>query len=681
MLRIDAVKARITTNSSSQVFGFDVGFNRGLNIIFGFNSSGKSTIISALYYGLGMEQFLGMWNSQQFVLDKCLHDAFDYDDKSYSVAHSYVELLISNSKDQSAKLVRSIKEPGGENSPSVISIEIEGARKEYFLKSQGDHDNNDGFYRWLADFIGIKLPIYEDENQERKKILYMQNIFAAALVEQTQGWSDFYAKMPSFSIRDAKRKLTEYLLDLECLQNEFIQDDLKKQLSQLQVKWTNIYSAMILGFGNVPVRVSQIGEKYDDYKSSDVDKSNIFIKVGQEWKRSRDVLIGLEEKLREISNAERGIYHGQSGDTKKLKVELAKLKAIKSSLVNTLVSESLKIEEYGRTISSLKSELATLDGARKTRIFSVDLQNFTSCPVCETELIGRNKLSSIGKPEDVNFTISSLKSRINLLESYICSSKIFIENQERSITYYDSAINMTREKIAFDTRGARNAPYDELKKIAFDAAHVKVEIDRVTSIQVNFNRNKALLSSLAYEILGKKSEAKDIETSFERDQVKIDSFENVYKNYLRDFNYTSSRIETISITRDYPSKLFPCVLANKTKQPIRIGSSASDFVRSEWAYYITLLQTSKFHPGILVFDEPGQHAMSSESMRALCEAASKFTDKQVIFAISKNREKMIEESKIRTMDILELTEGLNQVKVIDIDKDAKIKIIKPIIHG
>lgn len=40
------------------------------------------------------------------------------------------------------------------------------------------------------------------------------------------------------------------------------------------------------------------------------------------------------------------------------------------------------------------------------------------------------------------------------------------------------------------------------------------------------------------------------------------------------------------------------------EEEIRADSSASDFIRSIWAYYLTLLTESKRHPGFLVMDEP-----------------------------------------------------------------------------
>ncbi|MHA4875213.1 hypothetical protein ACX0FC_17750, partial [Enterococcus faecium] len=86
--------------------------------------------------------------------------------------------------------------------------------RKYYLHAINDHSDKRGFYSWLQNFLGITLP---REQETLKHTLYLQNVFSACLIEQTKGWSDFMAQMPSFNIKDAKRKLVEYLLSLDCL--------------------------------------------------------------------------------------------------------------------------------------------------------------------------------------------------------------------------------------------------------------------------------------------------------------------------------------------------------------------------------------------------------------------------------------------------------------------------------
>jgi predicted ATPase len=56
-MNIRAIKLRIVTVAGE--FGFQFQFSRGLTVIRGSNSSGKSTLFNCLIYGMGMEELIG----------------------------------------------------------------------------------------------------------------------------------------------------------------------------------------------------------------------------------------------------------------------------------------------------------------------------------------------------------------------------------------------------------------------------------------------------------------------------------------------------------------------------------------------------------------------------------------------------------------------------------------------
>ncbi len=81
------------------------------------------------------------------------------------------------------------------------------------------------------------------------------------------------------------------------------------------------------------------------------------------------------------------------------------------------------------------------------------------------------------------------------------------------------------------------------------------------------------------------------------------------------------------------------------------------------------------HPGFLVFDEPGQHAMKPSSMKSLISASIN-TNKQVILAISKsvdkysNAQAAIEVEGVKKLDndyLITEAVRLGDVNIIDID--------------
>ena len=53
------------------------------------------------------------------------------------------------------------------------------------------------------------------DGNERK--LYLQVVFAAMFIEQKHGWSDILSGMPIFGIRESKKRIVEFVLNLETI--------------------------------------------------------------------------------------------------------------------------------------------------------------------------------------------------------------------------------------------------------------------------------------------------------------------------------------------------------------------------------------------------------------------------------------------------------------------------------
>lgn len=189
-MKIESIKTYITVFESKVKYGFSYNLNSGLNIITGHNSSGKSTILSCIYYCLGMEQLLG--GNRNFILDKSITREFDFDNKTYTINQSIAHLTISNNG-RIATLTRIMKDHQNENKNKITITENE-KESSYLLHTVGDHDRETGFYHWLTSFLNINLPKIYSETTDQIKHLYLQNIFPCALIEQTKGWSDFLLK-------------------------------------------------------------------------------------------------------------------------------------------------------------------------------------------------------------------------------------------------------------------------------------------------------------------------------------------------------------------------------------------------------------------------------------------------------------------------------------------------------
>lgn len=48
----------------------------------------------------------------------------------------------------------------------------------------------------------------------------MQLLFSGIFIEQKRGWTDLFSAMPVLSIKDAKKRVIEYILGIDTLTNE-----------------------------------------------------------------------------------------------------------------------------------------------------------------------------------------------------------------------------------------------------------------------------------------------------------------------------------------------------------------------------------------------------------------------------------------------------------------------------
>ena len=100
------------------------------------------------------------------------------------------------------------------------------------------------------------------------------------------------------------------------------------------------------------------------------------------------------------------------------------------------------------------------------------------------------------------------------------------------------------------------------------------------------------------------------------DYKKISELETVFKQLLREFNYRSKPIDSISISRD---TLLPVV----DRYSLKFDSSASDFTRAIWSY-------EGNHPKLFILDEPGQQEAGDNDLQFLLKRLGDYRDTQSI---------------------------------------------------
>ncbi|WCC44887.1 hypothetical protein PJW08_00915 [Tenacibaculum finnmarkense] len=173
---------------------------------------------------------------------------------------------------------------------------------------------------------------------------------------------------------------------------------------------------------------------------------------------------------------------------------------------------------------------------------------------------------------------------------------------------------------------SRSQIYEELK--------LENNIKNISEVQSNFGFLIKELEGICENFSKNKRKIQNLVLDEEGDNLKLEKLEISFKNLLSKFKYTSNEMSSVSLNKKFPFKYLPISKYGNDIQKIQISSSASDFIRSIWAYTISLLVNAENHPGILLFDEPSQHSMKSSSLKEFFNTLSELNDYQIIVAAS-----------------------------------------------
>jgi len=674
-MHINSVSATIIagTNDGLKPFGFEYDFKSGLNILTGDNSSGKSTILSCIYYCLGMEQLMGSKGIN--ALSPALHQVLNFEGHACNVYESHCSLIFTANNDKQYTLTRQIESPD-EVSINEILI-FDGAKTTpKFVHSARDHGDQ-GFYQWLAEVNGLEIFNVKSFNGESTKPLYMQNVFSLAFIEQTKGWSDIFSMMPSFGIKDPKQKVVEYSLGLNSLELNMKLDQIKADKNQIKGEWKRIDNDL-----NYRAQAIQLYLSIFDKNKPTSDKKIEGIYAAE-----------LNKEKKEIKTSQLAVIIKKEIDSSNKRIETTKnAKEISKDLIDTgeKIKESLSIfiserndaselyeEEKVKLVdfkSSLSSTINDIQGFQDVKKLSISRNweslSMAKCPVCENSV--ENKKDADLSEGTIEKSIAFLKSQKSTYETYIGASESVLERYISALAYYDKNIALKRMHLDSIHKDLNSPSSQSVRGELEMQAELKHRLNDINQFNAYLESTKSRMQDLSTQYFILDKEEKRLKGLVSSDEETIIKFKKTFISLLDSFGYKSNGVRNITIKDKPPHRLMPIVvMEGQEPQYIRYVSSASDFVRSIWSYYLSLLEMGKSHPGFLLMDEPGQHQMRVDSMKELLAHSSKL-GKQVILAISRDRD-----YDQKGVNIDALIEGIDSNKIHMLHIKDKTYCISP----
>ncbi len=628
MFRINYLLIEVVTEQG--LFGNRIAFSPDLNIIHGDNSSGKSTCINAILYGLGLEELVG--GKKEKTMKPVLRDELEYQKKIYKVLESNVYLEIENSNEEIVTVRRSVKSDNRDANlvtvyfgPKLSAPDGYYKSQDMYVHSSGSSTNALGFHSFLEKFLGWNLPFVPAYKGEDRK-LYLQTLFPAFVIEQVRGWSDFLATVPTYyGIKNVTKRAIEFLLDLDVIQNEKERLRIASQKQSISTAWSNLIQNIERLGDRTNVEISGLPRKPEilthdqlngllfvqdkngsislqEYKDRLVAELTVLSmeetpRAGEEINENRKRLEEFMDQLNSYEFEYRDLKHTQ-------KLEQDNLRSLQQQL--SIIEEDLVKNKDVQKIMKLGSDMELM--------LSKDI-----CPTCHQHIKESLLPQSINQePMNIGENIKFLEGQKRMVGLAIAVSKDLITRYESRIDFIKKEINDLRTVIRSLKR--EMVSDDRLPSQAQIERRIKLqhEVNFLEQIEKEFDdliNDIKQLSSRWKEVLADESKLPE-EYFSEADQLKLKKLEEYFRQYVTKFGYKSKPTDKIEISED---KYFPTVNGFDMK----FDASASDHIRAIWAYTLALYSVSNDfggnHPNLIVFDEPGQHQIDFNHLKEFLE--------------------------------------------------------------
>jgi hypothetical protein len=646
---IRGVRLRATTTEGE--YGFRFNFSRTLTIVRAKNSSGKSTLFNSLLYGLGMEELVGGKNEK--VLPYALKEHIEYDGRRILVTASEVLLEIENRLGEVVTLRRAIRDAvrdsklievfSGAHVTQGLSL---GEARPTYVHDGGGARRPEGFHRFLETFLGLSLPNVPTTNGGETK-LYLQAVFAALAVEQKRGWTDYIANVPFYGIRDARTKVVEFLLGLDVFDTNAARSRLNAESVEIDADWRKVFDelqreanplgALVDGVSSTPSALFNGGE-------ASIKKlaGNSSVPLPEHFGQLRAEYADLQRQAEQ--------YHKASGAEAMHSVtvamdEMQGLSVLHERAMALCAEQRVSLQDYEKLLAEANEDLERNKTAAKLRDLGAKHDVATAvgkCPTCNQPIADTLLAGAVTGPQmDLATNIAYLESQRRMLMRQIAGLKAGLQATEVRVRELATRIASKRDLLTA-MRGDVTSGASESKAIVRRQVQIEVEVEALDKLQAKAAELFARLGQIAVRMSANQAARRGMpkDAYSPADIERINRFQLNFRANAGSFGYESAPIREVEIGKD---TLVPCLAQMELREirtDIKSDSSASDFVRLIWSYLLALHQTSSTplspgnHPGLLMFDEPGQHSMAVDSQHALLKQLASETVLQSIVAAS-----------------------------------------------
>lgn len=624
MLKIDRVRIEIQTEEG--LYGCDERFETGLNLLASDdNTCGKSSILEAIYYGLGFEEIIG--GKGEKVLTSVYKTYIEHDAKKLAVLEAKIYLQISNGH-EIVTLYRAAKMENRDTKLiTVYYAELEkigeaAVIEDTYVHMPNSAVNAQGFHRFLEKFLHLELPKVPATDGIQRK-LYLQLVFSCMFIEQKHGWGDIFSGMPLLGIKDAKKRVLEFVMNLDTLNNEKKREKLKAEEARIKRDWEilvkditnacNRETCDIVGLPMKPCVLTQINLTGIHVLKNKQDINEYIAELKRKYNEIErikpKIVDNFEELQEELSKTEDAIVSYEE-DMRWLREHI--------------LQERANIQVLNNNLEIINNDLRNNKDAARLRNLGSALNCLTSkdiCPICH------QNISDSLLPGGEGIEIMSIDQNIKHLEAQKDMLEYAKKGHVHNRDEMDQKLQALQGKV-FSLRRLAKALRNDLyavddnlsEAMVYKKIELQTKIDHLEGLLKFVEEQKKAFIKLSDEWKIYLKEKKELpkEKFSKSDYEKLKLLREKFVSNLEAYNYKSViNKKEINISEE-------SYLPTIEQFDMKFDSSASDNVRGIWAYTVALLEVSMAmegnHPTVLIFDEPVQHSIVPNDMKKFLDS-------------------------------------------------------------
>lgn len=650
MIRFRAIDIESITPSRRFNFAMTYG-SSPLTVVQGPNSVGKSLLVQSMVYVLGLEGAFGA-GRQHGLLTRAMTDEVDLATGGReSVIRSAITAELANERGEILTIRRSVVDPNEADhlvtvthAAMLTSPHGDAIYETFYVRQRGAAQNERGFHRFLAAFLGWDLPTVATFGGDAVP-LYLEVLTPFFVVEQKAGWAGAVPRLPTYlRIREPFERAIDFILGGSDGERTRLLQEAGERDRALREQYLRRRAALVAVASLHGVTVVGLPESAPrDPGPAAGYTVELRVLDGDHW-IDAEVEIA---RLAEIVDSPPPVTAQPEGDVdateKRLSeatAELAQVGARTAALEETAEMVDAQLGALAVRLDHVRQErrryqeLRTLVGLGSPIIAATIARH--DCPTCRQSLIGVEVPE--GEALDYDASIALLDQQLATLDALRTDAERTAERHVASRRALDDRTRALRAQVR-SLKSDLVSP-DGTPSIAALQERLSAEARGLALVALRESAiiAQAEVGSILEELSAVVAERRALAPDATSPAVakRLARWNSLFQLRLREFGFSTLPINEVAI--DIAGR------PSHAGYDIAFQGSASDGIRLRWAYLVSLLEamieTEGRHIGFLLIDEPRQQEVDEADFQSLLLRLSQLSVGQVIVATSEPLERL-----------------------------------------